>query len=77
MKENRKAARRVVHVPLHIGSAKDGLPEYHAGQLGDISRTGILFQPQKNSDMGASSNALRVSELPGGTRTALRNRRDH
>lgn len=54
MEENRKAARFVICVPLHVGATKDGLPEFHTGQLRDISRTGILFHSQISFEPGTN-----------------------
>ncbi|MFZ0519687.1 MAG: PilZ domain-containing protein [Candidatus Acidiferrales bacterium] len=54
MHEKRKAARFAVHVPMHVCVSKDGLPQFHSGQLRDISRTGILFHSENSFEPGAS-----------------------
>jgi hypothetical protein len=54
MEENRKAARFTVRVPLHVCATKGGLPEFHTGQLRDISRTGILFHSQVSFEVGTN-----------------------
>jgi hypothetical protein len=46
MHEKRKAARFAVRVPIHVCASTNGLPEFHNGQLRDISRTGILFHSE-------------------------------
>jgi PilZ domain len=54
MHEKRKAARFTVHVPIHVCVSKDGLPQFHSGQLQDISRTGILFHSEISFEPGTS-----------------------
>lgn len=54
MGEKRKAARFAVHVPVHVCVLKDGLPQFHSGQLQDISRTGILFHSEISFEPGTS-----------------------
>jgi hypothetical protein len=54
MEENRKAVRFAVRVPLHVCATKDPLPEFHTGQLRDISRTGILFHSQVTFEAGTN-----------------------
>jgi hypothetical protein len=46
MQENRKAVRYDIHVPMQICTSQRQPPEFHAGQLRDISRTGILFHSE-------------------------------
>jgi hypothetical protein len=54
MDEKRKAARFAVHVPMQVCTSKDGTPEFHNGQLRDISRTGILFYSEISFEPGTS-----------------------
>lgn len=54
MHEKRKAARFAVHVPMQVCTSKDGRPEFHNGQLRDISRTGILFHSEISFEPGTS-----------------------
>jgi PilZ domain-containing protein len=54
MDDKRKAARFAVHVPVHVCVSKDGLPQFHNGQLRDISRTGILFHSDISFEPGTS-----------------------
>jgi hypothetical protein len=54
MHEKRKAARFAVRVPMQVCTSKEGMPEFHGGQLQDISRTGILFHSEISFEPGAS-----------------------
>ena len=54
MKENRTAVRYDIHVPLQICTFQHQPPEFHAGQLRDISRTGILFHSEILFEVGTT-----------------------
>jgi hypothetical protein len=54
MQENRKAERYDVHVPLQICTMQHQPPEFHVGQLRDISRTGILFHSEILFEVGTA-----------------------
>jgi hypothetical protein len=54
MEENRKAARFAVRVPLHVCATKDPPPEFHTGQLRDISHPGVLFHSQVSFEVGTN-----------------------
>jgi hypothetical protein len=54
MEENRKAMRFNVQVPMQICALQSQPPEFHAGQLRDISRTGILFHAQVSFEAGTT-----------------------
>jgi hypothetical protein len=54
MQENRQAVRYHIHVPLQICMAQHSPPEFHAGQLRDISRTGILFHSEILFEVGTT-----------------------
>jgi hypothetical protein len=54
MKENRTAVRYDIHVPLQICMLQHQPPEFHAGQLRDISRSGILFHSEKLFGVGTA-----------------------
>jgi hypothetical protein len=54
VQENRKAVRYDIHVPVQICMSQHSPPEFHAGQLRDISRTGILFHSEMLFDVGTT-----------------------
>ena len=54
MQENRKAVRFDIHVPLQICTSQHQPPEFHTGQLRDISRTGILFHSEILFEIGTT-----------------------
>jgi PilZ domain len=41
-------------VPIHVCVSKNGLPQFHNGQLQDISRTGILFRSEISLEPGTA-----------------------
>lgn len=54
MEENRKAARYDIHVLMQVCMPQRQPPEFHGGQLRDISRTGILFHSEISFEIGAT-----------------------
>jgi hypothetical protein len=54
MEENRKAVRYDIHVPLQVCMSQRQPPEFHGGQLRDISRTGILFHSEISFEIGTT-----------------------
>ncbi len=54
MKENRTAVRYKIHVPVQICVSQRQPPVFHAGQLRDISRTGILFHSEILFEVGTT-----------------------
>jgi hypothetical protein len=46
MQDNRKAVPYDIHVPVQMCVSQRQPVEFHAGQLRDISRTGILFHSE-------------------------------
>ncbi len=64
MKENRGAIRYNIHVPLQIYASQRQPPEFHVGQLRDVSRTGILFHSEVSFEVGTSLELAFC--LPGG-----------
>ncbi len=54
MEENRKAVRYDIHVPVQICTSQHSPAEFHAGELRDISRTGILFHAQISFEIGTT-----------------------
>jgi hypothetical protein len=54
MQENRTAVRYEIHVPVQICVSQRQPPEFHAGQLRDISRTGILFHSEILFEVGTT-----------------------
>jgi hypothetical protein len=54
LEENRKAARYDVHVPMQVCMSQRQPPEFHGGQLRDISRTGILFHSEISFEIGTT-----------------------
>ena len=54
MPENRRAVRYDIHVPIQICTSQHQPPEFRAGQLRDISRTGILFHSEISFEIGTT-----------------------
>jgi PilZ domain len=54
MQENRKAVGYDIHVPVQFCMSQHSSPEFHAGQLRDISRTGILFHSEILFEVGTT-----------------------
>jgi hypothetical protein len=54
VEENRKAVRYDIHVPMQVCMSQWLPPEFHGGQLRDISRTGILFHSEISFETGTT-----------------------
>jgi hypothetical protein len=54
VEENRKAVRYDIHVPMQVCMPQRQPPEFHGGQLRDISRTGILFHSEISFEIGTT-----------------------
>jgi hypothetical protein len=54
VEENRKAVRYDIHVPMQVCMSQRQPPEFHGGQLRDISRTGILFHSEISFEIGVT-----------------------
>ncbi len=54
MEEIRKAVRYDIHVPMQVCMSQPQPPEFHGGQLRDISRTGILFHSEIRFEIGTT-----------------------
>ena len=54
MEENRKAVRYDIHVPMQVCMSQRQPPEFHGGQLRDISRTGMLFHSEISFEIGTT-----------------------
>jgi PilZ domain len=54
MQENRKAVRYDIHVPVQVCVSQRQSVDFHAGQLRDISRTGILFHSEILFEVGTT-----------------------
>src|SRR5580658_43941 len=54
MQENWKAVRYDIHVPVQICTSQHSPPEFHAAQLRDISRTGMLFHSEILFEVGTT-----------------------
>jgi PilZ domain len=54
MQESRNAVRYDIHEPVQICTSQHSPPEFHAGQLRDISRTGILFHSEILFEVGTT-----------------------
>jgi hypothetical protein len=54
VEENRKAVRYDIHVPTQVCMSQRQPPEFHGGQLRDISRTGILFHSEISFEIGTT-----------------------
>jgi hypothetical protein len=58
MEENRKAARFVVHVPLHVRTSKDGLPQYYTGNCRTFLAPAFCSTQRRPSTLAPTSNLL-------------------
>src|SRR5271155_633769 len=54
MQKNMKTVRYGIPVLLHVCTFQPKPPEFHAGQLRDISRTGILFHSEILFEVGTT-----------------------
>jgi hypothetical protein len=54
MEENRTAVRYDIHVPMQVCMSQRQPPEFHGGQLRDISRTGRLFHSEISFEIGTT-----------------------
>lgn len=54
MEENRKAVRYDIHLPMPVCMSQRQPPEFHGGQLRDISRKSILFHSEISFEIGTA-----------------------
>jgi hypothetical protein len=54
VEENRKAVRYDIHLPMPVCMSQRQPPEFHGGQLRDISRKSILFHSEISFEIGTA-----------------------